>query len=451
MKKIQSTCNLCALACNLDFYVENGKIEKVSPTVDYPVNQGFCCIKGLNLDKQQTKIKARKTPLLKDENGNMKEISWEEGFKTFAEKMTAIQEKYGKESVAFISTGQIPTEDMALLGHVGRNYMKINGDGNTRLCMATSVVAHKQSFGFDAPPYTLNDAELSDTIIFIGANPVIAHPVFWGRVRKNTTAKIITIDPRKSETAINSDIWVDIKPKADLVLLYTLANVLIEKKWIDVDYIEKHSEGFEEFKGHVAKFTLENVEEETGKKLYMVDSRSASIGTALLIREAVKLRDAGVNVSDIAAACTEMSKYIKLTAVVGSLKYLKMGGRLSGAAAFAGTMLHITPVVSIEDGKVVVIGKTRGKKAAEKLMHDKLTKDGLSLTRDFMFGHINCSESLETFINKSLTYISDVNGNVCVSSIGCSVGTHVGPGTYGIAYVEAAESGMNRESIVKTA
>ena len=264
MKKIQSTCNLCALACNLDFYVENGKIEKVSPTVDYPVNQGFCCIKGLNLDKQQTKIKARKTPLLKDENGNMKEISWEEGFKTFAEKMTAIQEKYGKESVAFISTGQMPTEDMALLGHVGRNYMKINGDGNTRLCMATSVVAYKQSFGFDAPPYTLNDAELSDTIIFIGANPVIAHPVFWGRVRKNTTAKIITIDPRKSETAINSDIWVDIKPKADLVLLYTLANVLIEKKWIDVDYIEKHSEGFEEFKGHVAKFTLENVEEETG-------------------------------------------------------------------------------------------------------------------------------------------------------------------------------------------
>ena len=264
MKKIQSTCNLCALACNLDFYVEDGKIEKVAPTVDYPVNQGFCCIKGLNLHKQQTKIKARKAPLLRDENGNMKEISWEEGFKTFAEKMTAIQEKYGKESVAFISTGQMPTEDMALLGHVGRNYMKINGDGNTRLCMATSVVAHKQSFGFDAPPYTLNDAELSDTIIFIGANPVIAHPVFWGRVRKNTTAKVITIDPRKSETAINSDIWIDIKPKADLVLLYTLANVLIEKNWIDVDYIEKHSEGFEEFKAHVAKFTLENVEKETG-------------------------------------------------------------------------------------------------------------------------------------------------------------------------------------------
>ena len=264
MKKIQSTCNLCALACNVDFYVENGKIAKVSPTVDYPVNKGFCCIKGLNLDKQQTKIKARKNPLLRDENGEMKEISWEEGFKTFAKKMTSIQEKYGKESVAFISTGQMPTEDMALLGHVGRNHMGINGDGNTRLCMATSVVAHKQSFGFDAPPYTLNDAELSDTIFLIGANPVIAHPVFWGRIKENKNAKVIVIDPRKSETAMNADIWVDVKPKADLVLMYTLANVLIEKGYIDTNYIENHTEGYEDFKNHVAKFTLENVEAETG-------------------------------------------------------------------------------------------------------------------------------------------------------------------------------------------
>lgn len=264
MEKIQSTCNLCALACNLDFYVEDNKIARISPTVDYPVNKGFCCIKGLNLDKQQSKFKARKTPLLRDKDGNMQEITWEDGFNIFAKKMTDIQNKYGKESVAFISTGQMPTEDMALLGHVGRNYMGINGDGNTRLCMATSVVAHKQSFGFDAPPYTLNDAELSDTIILIGANPVIAHPIFWGRIRDNKDAKIITIDPRRSETAANSDIWIDIKPKSDLVLMYTLANTLIENEWIDKKYIENFTDGFEDFKNHVKKFTLENVYEETG-------------------------------------------------------------------------------------------------------------------------------------------------------------------------------------------
>lgn len=194
-----------------------------------------------------------------------------------------------------------------------------------------------------------------------------------------------------------------------------------------------------------------DVEEESGKKIFIVDSRNASIGTALLIREAVKYRDNNMSAEEIADACRELAGHIKLTAVVGSLKYLKMGGRLSGAQAFAGTMLHITPVVSIEDGKVVVIGKTRGKKAAEKLMHEKLSEDGISLSRDFVFGHINCPDSLETFINKSLSHISDVRGKVCVSSIGCSVGTHVGPGTYGIAYVEDSEEGMNSDSVVKTA
>ncbi|EHP48338.1 MAG: nitrate reductase [Clostridium perfringens] len=264
MKRIQSTCNYCALACNLDFYTEDGKIKRVVPTPHYPVNKGFSCIKGLNLDKQCTKFNGSKKPLLKMKDGERKAIEWKEAFDLFASKMTAIQEKYGKESVAYISTGQLPTEEMALLGHVGRSYMGINGDGNTRLCMASAVVAYKQSFGFDAPPYTLKDLELSDTIFFIGANPVIAHPIAWGRVRKNKDAKIITIDPRKSETAINSDMWIDIKTKGDLALFYTLANVLIEKGWIDQDYINNYTEGFEDFKAHVKKYTLEDVEERTG-------------------------------------------------------------------------------------------------------------------------------------------------------------------------------------------
>ncbi|WEV18198.1 nitrate reductase [Clostridium perfringens] len=264
MKRIQSTCNYCALACNLDFYTEDGKIKRVVPTPHYPVNKGFSCIKGLNLDKQCTKFNGSKKPLLKMKDGERKAIEWKEAFDLFASKMTAIQEKYGKESVAYISTGQLPTEEMALLGHVGRSYMGINGDGNTRLCMASAVVAYKQSFGFDAPPYTLKDLELSDTIFFIGANPVIAHPIAWGRVRKNKDAKIITIDPRKSETAMNSDVWIDIKTKGDLALFYTLANVLIEKGWIDQDYINNYTEGFEDFKAHVKKYTLEDVEERTG-------------------------------------------------------------------------------------------------------------------------------------------------------------------------------------------
>ena len=265
MKVIRSTCNYCSIACNLDFHVEdNGFIKRVVPTVDYPVNKGFCCVKGLNLDKQNTEHENPVLPLVRDKNGELKQIQWQEAFDLFAKRVTEIQEKYGKESFAFLSTGQLATEEMALAGHIGRTFLGGNGDGNTRLCMATSVVSYKQSFGFDAPPYTFNDLEHSDVIIFIGCNPVVAHPILWGKTKNNKDCIKIAIDPRRTETVTNCDMWIDIKPKSDLTLLYTLANVLIEKGWIDNNYIEKYTEDFEGFKEHVKKYTLEDVEEKTG-------------------------------------------------------------------------------------------------------------------------------------------------------------------------------------------
>ncbi|MFV0503879.1 MAG: molybdopterin oxidoreductase family protein [Lachnospirales bacterium] len=263
MNKIQSTCNYCALDCNIDFYVEDNTIMKVVPTPEYPVNDGFSCIKGINLDKQQTVIKNSQLPKIKQEDGTLKDVSWDEAYTYVAKKIKDLQNKYGEESFAGISTGQLTMEEFAILGHVMRNYLKTNLDGNTRLCMATAVVAYKQSFGFDAPGYTLNDIELSDTIIFIGANPVVAHPILWDRVRKNKNKKIITIDPRRSETAKNSDYWYGIKPKADVVLLYTVANLLIEKNYIDLEFVEKNTNKFEEFKKFVEKYKLDDIEEKT--------------------------------------------------------------------------------------------------------------------------------------------------------------------------------------------
>ncbi|MDR2484606.1 MAG: molybdopterin-dependent oxidoreductase [Treponema sp.] len=264
MKKIQTTCNYCALGCNLDFYVEAEKITQVNPTKDYPVNRGFACIKGLSLDKQ---INRRRSPLpvITNQRGEPEQVSWNRAFAYTARKIKELQAAYGAESVAAISTGQLTLEEMALLGHIGRNHLKINIDGNTRLCMATSVVAHKQAFGFDAPPYTLADFEYSDTILFIGANPVVAHPIVWDRVRfSKTPHTLIVIDPRKSETARNADEWFGITPKSDLVFLYALAALLIGKGWIDRGYIEAHTEGFTEFKEAVRMFTPQYAEKITG-------------------------------------------------------------------------------------------------------------------------------------------------------------------------------------------
>ncbi len=266
MKKVQSTCNYCSLACEFDFYTEDNQITRVLPTKHYPVNKGFSCIKGLNLDKQNQMFNPIKTPRLKTTTGEFTYASWDEGISYTANKLTEIIEKYGPGAVAGLSTGQLTLEEMALIGHVMRTHLKANLDGNTRLCMATSVVAHKQSFGFDAPPYTLNDFELSDTIILIGANPVVAHPIIWGRIRQNKlpNKKVIVIDPRRSETAQNADYYYGLKAKSDLVLMYTIANVLIEKDYVKHDYIANYTENFDAFKSFVAEYTLENVEARTG-------------------------------------------------------------------------------------------------------------------------------------------------------------------------------------------
>lgn len=266
MKVIQSTCNYCAIDCNLDFHVKDNRIIKVVPKEGYPVNDGLACIKGLSLDKQQTVIKTSPRPKIKQADGSMKEVSWDEGFKYVADKLLELQEKYGKESVAGISTGQLTLEEFAFFGHMMRNYLQTNVDGNTRLCMATAAVAHNQTYGYDAPGFTLKDIELSDTIVLIGSNLVVAHPVMWDRLikHKKDTDRLIVLDPRVSETAEHADYHYALKNSSDLVLMYTLANLIIEKDYIDKEFIENSTNNFEEFKEFVKDFTLERGAKETG-------------------------------------------------------------------------------------------------------------------------------------------------------------------------------------------
>jgi assimilatory nitrate reductase catalytic subunit len=131
--------------------------------------------------------------------------------------------------------------------------------------MATSHVAYKQSFGFDAPPFTYADFEESDALIFIGANPCIAHPIMWQRVMRNPhNPEIVVIDPRRTETAMAATQHYPLRPKSDLVLLYGIANLLIQLKAVKRDFVAQHTTGFEEFAEFVRQFPVARVAAETG-------------------------------------------------------------------------------------------------------------------------------------------------------------------------------------------
>ena len=116
------------------------------------------------------------------------------------------------------------------------------------------------------------------------------------------------------------------------------------------------------------------------KDIYVIDSKNATFGLALLVRAAVKMRDEGKNADEIVNNIEDLISRIKLMAVVSTLRYLKMGGRISASVAAVGNILGIVPVLGLDDGGIKAFGKVKGKKAAYKWILDRVIENGVIVT-----------------------------------------------------------------------
>ena len=257
----KAICGFCSTGCGLKIHLKDGEAINLTPDPDYPVNLGTACPKGWEALSVLDAPDRAKMPIL-----HGKEVDWDTALRYFCDKMREILDKHGPEAAAFLSTGQIMFEEMAFLGALAKFGMgMIHGDGNTRQCMATAVTAYKESFGFDAPPFTYADFEESDVLVFIGANPCIAHPIMWQRVLRNQrNPEIIVVDPRTTETAMAATQHYAIKPKSDLTLLYGIAHLIIRDGGLNKTFISEHTNGFDEFAKFVTDFTPDRVAAETG-------------------------------------------------------------------------------------------------------------------------------------------------------------------------------------------
>lgn len=264
-----SVCGFCSTGCQLKIHLKDKEATGLTPSPAYPVNLGMACPKGWEALTVLNSPDRATTPLF-----HRKEVSWHEAAETFTAGFKKVQEKHGKESIAFISTGQIATEEMAFLGSFAKFGMGLkHGDGNTRQCMATSVIAYKQAFGFDAPPYTYADFEESDVVILIGSNLAIAHPILYQRLARNQrNPDIIVIDPRATETAQIATDHLALKPKGDLYLLYALAHCLVRDDSVNHDFLAKHTEGFEDFAKFVKDYSPDTTREKTGIARHRVEA-----------------------------------------------------------------------------------------------------------------------------------------------------------------------------------
>ena len=170
-----------------------------------------------------------------------------------------------------------------------------------------------------------------------------------------------------------------------------------------------------------------------GERLHLVDSLNVTIGEGLLVREAVRMRDAGATGAQIAAALEELKHRVRFVAFIGTLKYLKMGGRISTSTAVLGTMLGISPVVAIVDGEVKSVGQVRGKQKILSYTLDFFREYPVDSRHCVVFGHARCLETMETYRDKGVQALGI--RDYAWDELGAVIGTHSGPGCYGVAYI----------------
>lgn len=167
-------------------------------------------------------------------------------------------------------------------------------------------------------------------------------------------------------------------------------------------------------------------------QIFVVDSTTVTFGLGLLVECASILRSQGLSAREIAAEVEKLAKRLRFYAVVGTLKYLKMGGRISAATAVVGGMLGITPILNIRDGVVEAAAKSRGRKAAYQWMEAKILKEPVDTSLPVAFGHADAPAMMEECIDYFMERVPGMS--ITRSDIGAVVGTHAGPGCTGIAY-----------------
>lgn len=168
--------------------------------------------------------------------------------------------------------------------------------------------------------------------------------------------------------------------------------------------------------------------------IYLVDSLNAALGHHLLVQIAVQLRDQGASAQQIAAQITALSKKVRLIACVKTMKYLAMGGRVPAAAAKIGDVLGITPIVTVVDGKVKAAGKVRGHKAAARWIQQKLEQEPADSQYPVVFSHSCNTKGRDELVQALDAHLPNQEYLYC--DLGSTVGTHIGPGAIGVAYIE---------------
>jgi len=218
---IRTTCAYCGVGCGIRAKVTGERQVTIKGDRDHPANFGRLCSKGTHLGETVGLEGRLLAPMIGD-----LQAGWDEALDLVAARIRACIAEHGPDSVAFYVSGQLLTEDYYAANKLMKGFVgSANIDTNSRLCMASAVAAHNRAFGEDLVPCTYDDLDEADLILLVGSNTAWCHPVIWQRIEAARTArgtKIVVIDPRRTETAEQADLHVQIAPDGDVPLFGAL-------------------------------------------------------------------------------------------------------------------------------------------------------------------------------------------------------------------------------------
>jgi formate dehydrogenase alpha subunit len=277
---VPTTCPYCGVGCSLELHIKDDSIYKITSPFSSVVNQGNLCVKGrygydfifhpkrvtVPLIRKEQQLPGRRSQAFNI--SDWREATWDEALEFVSERLVDIYHRYGSDALAAYLCAKATNEDNYLLQKLFRALFHTNHiDHCTRLCHAGSVVALQQAIGSSAMSNTASEVILSDSFIVTGSNTTENHPIIALQMKaavEKYGAKMIVVDPRQIELCDFAELWLPLKPGTNVPVFSAMAQVIIREGLANKKFILDRTEGFEQFKEDIEKFTPEFAESVSG-------------------------------------------------------------------------------------------------------------------------------------------------------------------------------------------
>lgn len=266
-KLVKTHCCFCGMQCGIQLKVKDNKVAGFEPWMEFPFNEGRLCPKGVQRYLQNNHPDRLLNPLQRVEGKGFEKITWEAAMSRTVSEIQRIQKTYGNDAMSMLSGVSLTNEKSYMIGKFARVALKTaNLDYNGRLCMVSAGAGNKKAFGLDRASNSWEDLKHAKVIIIAGANvsetfPTLTHYIWQAR---DNGAKLIVVDPRVTPIARTADLHLPVRPGGDSALFGAMLKILVDNDWLDHDFIDNHTSGFEESIAAVKEYDLAWAEEKTG-------------------------------------------------------------------------------------------------------------------------------------------------------------------------------------------